>query len=268
MGAINELLEELDFPRNLPPYEELAAKCEKIRDASLKLESDFLYDTIPFSQIRNVEKWARIKNDEGKKTVIIENADRMNESVRNALLKILEEPPSDTVFILLTSKRNAVMPTILSRVRTYNFVERKMIHQKDVIDAVFHNKGFEGTLNDYLLGFLPKTPACLKENAEVFLRCVMDAQSPDFGELIKNCGGFNPRIELKIFLESISVFLRPLLYSQGGSEVLSEVSKKLLECWTYVTGYNQNPQSALENLFRELLKLNMTNGNIFRCIDL
>ena len=53
-----------------------------------------------------------MKSVEGKKTIIIENADRMLESVRNALLKILEEPPVDTIFILTTSQRNLVMPTI------------------------------------------------------------------------------------------------------------------------------------------------------------
>ena len=36
-------------------------------------------------------------SEEGKKTIIIENADRMQTSVRNALLKILEEPPEDCV---------------------------------------------------------------------------------------------------------------------------------------------------------------------------
>jgi len=268
VAGVNEMLEELDFPRVLPPAEDLESLCKKIREASLKLESDFLYDTIPVSQIRNLENWARMKNDDGKKTVIIENADRMNESVRNALLKILEEPPSDTVFILLTSKRNAVMPTILSRVRTYNFIERAEIHQNDVINAVFHKPDFKGSLNDYLLNFLPNPPSALREQAVVFLQSVVSAQAPDLTSLVKNCGGFNPRVELKIFLSFITGLLRPLMYSQGGTEILSEVSSKTLECWTNVTSYNQNPQGALENLFRQLLKLNMTNGNVFKCADL
>lgn len=268
LGALNDMLEELDFPRNLPPFAELSEKCEKIKEAALKLESEFLYDTIPVYQIRNLEKWARMKNDEGKKTVIIENADRMNESVRNALLKILEEPPADTVFILLTCKRNAVMPTILSRVRTYNFVERSHLHQKDVIDAVFHRPDFEGSLNEYLLTYLPKPPQTVYECAGNFIGSVIQAHAPNLNELIKECGNFNPRIELKIFLESILKILRPLMKTQEGSEILSQVSKKCLECWTNVTNVNQNVQGALENLWRELLKLNMMNGSIFRCADL
>ena len=61
----------------------------------------------------------------------------MLESVRNALLKILEEPPADTVFILTTSRRNAVMSTILSRVRTYQFNERTLEQQKSSFEPCF-----------------------------------------------------------------------------------------------------------------------------------
>ena len=267
-GPINEMLEELDFPRNLPPYEEVVKLCQKIKELCLKLEGDFFYDSIPVSQIRNVETWARMKNDEGKKTVIIENADRMLESVRNALLKILEEPPADTVFILLTSRRNAVMPTILSRVRTYNFIERSGSVQEDVINRVFHNSQFNGSLNDYLLTFLPVTPGTIKSWSETFVKAAAAGRAPDFAALVKECGKFEPRIELKLFLNGISGTLKKLMLTSGGTIVLSEISKELQKTWNNVTVYNQNPQAALENLFRELLKINITNGNIFKCAGL
>ena len=268
VSDINEMLEQIDFPRSLPPYEDTEKLCEKIKEASLKLEADFLYDSIPINQIRNVETWARMKNDEGKKTVIIENADRMLENVRNALLKILEEPPSDTVFILLTSRRNAVMPTILSRVRTYPFPERSRENQNKVIDLVFHNPTFNGSLNEYLLTFLPVTPSVIRDNAKLFVKSVSLGQVPEISEIIKNCGGFDPRIEFKLFLNGINSSLRKLIYTQSGTETLSEISVKIQECWNNVTVYNQSVQAALENLFRELLKINVTNGNIFKCADL
>ena len=132
----------LDIPRPLPSYEEVAKLTAKLVKLCNKLESDFLYDSIPINQIRNVSSWARMKSVEGKKTIIIENADRMLESVRNALLKILEEPPVDTIFILTTSQRNLVMPTILSRVRTYSFANRNATQQNDVINRVFHVQDF------------------------------------------------------------------------------------------------------------------------------
>jgi|GEM_PF-492328 len=50
-----------------------------------------------------------------KKVYVIEQADRMLPYGSNALLKILEEPPPDVSFILLTSRQERMLPTILSR---------------------------------------------------------------------------------------------------------------------------------------------------------
>lgn len=51
----------------------------------------------------------------GKRIVLINNADSMNKAASNALLKILEEPPSETTFILLTTNYYSIIPTIRSR---------------------------------------------------------------------------------------------------------------------------------------------------------
>ena len=169
MEQINDNLEQLDFPRPLPSTEELEKLCDQLIKDTADLENSYLYASIPVSQIRNLEDWCRIKSEEGKKTIIIENADRMLESVRNALLKILEEPPADCIFILLTSKRNAIMQTILSRVRTYNFKNRLISEQQSVIKRVFHNEYFNGSINDYLLTFLPVLQQKLKNLLWIFL---------------------------------------------------------------------------------------------------
>jgi len=49
------------------------------------------------------------------KVFILEDADRMQPASANALLKTLEEPTSDTTFILLTNSHQEILPTILSR---------------------------------------------------------------------------------------------------------------------------------------------------------
>jgi DNA polymerase-3 subunit delta' len=52
-----------------------------------------------------------------RKVFIIEEADRMNDPAQNALLKTLEEPQPDTVFILITDKEEDLLETIRSRCR-------------------------------------------------------------------------------------------------------------------------------------------------------
>lgn len=264
MSAIDEEIEPLDFPHELPDFESISKACEKIASSCEKLETEFLYDSIPIALIRNAFTWARLKSVDGMKTIIIENADRMSDSVRNALLKILEEPPADTVFILTTARRNAVMPTILSRVRTYNFAERNLDQQKEVISRVFHNEVFSGSIDDFLLTFLPVTPDALRNEAKKFFDVIASSKLPDNGAVIKSCGNFDPRNMLKIFLQGIQQCSRKLLSEPSGCEAAKEISEALQTCWSNVTIYNQSVNSALEILVRDMAKINKLHGNILK----
>lgn len=71
---------------------------------------------IAVSQIRNLKSDAFIKPHMAKARVfIIDSADTMNEQSQNALLKILEEPPGTTFFILIAESKAALLETIISR---------------------------------------------------------------------------------------------------------------------------------------------------------
>ena len=73
-------------------------------------------------QIEQFISQANLKAFEGRKKVfIILDADRANVSFQNKILKILEEPPDDTIIILITSNSNSLLPTIRSRCRILNF---------------------------------------------------------------------------------------------------------------------------------------------------
>lgn len=266
MEEINEDLECLDFPRDLPSLDELRKITENLAKQTSRLEDDFLYSSIPISQVRNMEAWAHIKSEDGRKTVIIENADRMLEGVRNALLKILEEPPADCVFILLTSRRNAMMQTILSRVRTYTFRERAMESQADVISRVFHDSDACGklTINDYLLTFLPVPPSQIKNTADDFCNAVASRRIIDCNALAKSSGNFSPRVELRLFLHYIAAHYSALRFSQAGSEAGAKVMALLRKCYENVVSYNQTAGAALETLFRDLSAINAQNGGILQ----
>ena len=69
---------------------------------------------------RNIRDEAAIlPNDGDRKVFIIHNADRMNLSAQNALLKVLEEPPRYVFFILLSSQPGVLLQTIRSRCAIY-----------------------------------------------------------------------------------------------------------------------------------------------------
>ena len=73
---------------------------------------------ISIAQIREVERTVALKPFEGRtRTIIINPAEAMNMQSQNAFLKTLEEPPPDVVFILATSRAEALLKTIRSRCR-------------------------------------------------------------------------------------------------------------------------------------------------------
>ncbi len=77
---------------------------------------------IKIDQIRELQKQVGYKPFEGRKKVsILNNAERLNLEAANALLKTLEEPPPDTVFILVSSSPGALLPTIVSRCQLIRF---------------------------------------------------------------------------------------------------------------------------------------------------
>ena len=71
---------------------------------------------IPIAEVRSVTNQSHLKPYEGDSRVFIfEDAETMSEEAANALLKTLEEPPPQTLLILLTSQEDRLLPTIKSR---------------------------------------------------------------------------------------------------------------------------------------------------------
>ncbi len=73
-------------------------------------------ESIKVETLRDLQKKLQFKPYEGKwKVIIIENAESLNAASSNSLLKILEEPPSQTTFLLLSPHIERLLPTIISR---------------------------------------------------------------------------------------------------------------------------------------------------------
>jgi len=81
--------------------------------------------------IRSLNEQARIPLDQGKSRVfIVDEVHMLSQAAFNAFLKTLEEPPERTVFILATTEKHKIIPTILSRCQVFDF---KRIQPKDII---------------------------------------------------------------------------------------------------------------------------------------
>jgi len=77
---------------------------------------------IGIGQVRDIIKRANLKPYEGKKKIfIINGAHSMNDVSSNAFLKTLEEPPEDTVFMLVSRSEEELLPTVVSRCHIIRF---------------------------------------------------------------------------------------------------------------------------------------------------
>lgn len=78
--------------------------------------------SVSIDEIREIIHFLSLTPHYGqKKVVIINRADKLNRAAQNALLKILEEPPSYGSFILVAENTKLLLPTILSRCLQYRF---------------------------------------------------------------------------------------------------------------------------------------------------
>jgi DNA polymerase-3 subunit gamma/tau len=82
--------------------------------------------------IRSLTEQVRIMPQLGKyKVYIIDEVHMLSQAAFNAFLKTLEEPPHHAVFILATTEKHKILPTILSRCQIYDF---NRININDIVD--------------------------------------------------------------------------------------------------------------------------------------
>ena len=262
VSSISDSLDEIDV-KTLPEFKKLEKTADAIAKDCAKLESSYMYESLPIAQVRAVEEWASLTSD-GYKVVIMESADSMQESVRNALLKTLEEPPANTIFILTTTRKGAILPTILSRVRPYTFAPRSKEKEQEIVQRVFHT--FAESLALFFQGFLPVKHDVIQEQAKNFLRAVANGSFTQNSVITKNCGGFEPRVLLKYFFNEIATMLRPLMKTPVGTSMLSESQNAMREAYLNVTVYNQSPEAALDIVCRKLWSLNRLHSGVIATV--
>lgn len=98
-------------------------------------------NSITIDQIREVKKFTRLKttgNGNIRRIVLITEAHLMTTEAQNALLKLLEEPPSDTMILLTAVGDQSLKPTIYSRVQRVSV--RPIHYDQAIAFAGTHNK--------------------------------------------------------------------------------------------------------------------------------
>jgi len=122
--------------------------------------------------IRNLIEQTRIPPQTGKyKVYIIDEVHMLSSGAFNAFLKTLEEPPAHCIFILATTEKHKIIPTILSRCQIYNF---KRISVNDMVEhlkniCTLEKIKFE---DDALLQIANKSDGAMRDALQLFDKVV------------------------------------------------------------------------------------------------
>jgi len=100
--------------------------------------------TISIDAIRELQRFLQLKTLGSKplrRAVILEHAEGLTIEAQNAFLKILEEPPADTILVLTAGNQRALLPTILSRLQTIPVTAP----EEQALKAYFSEQGKDAT---------------------------------------------------------------------------------------------------------------------------
>jgi len=175
--------------------------------------------TIPVDTVRDMRADAFITPTQAaRKVYIIEDAHLLNDNGQNALLTILEQPPSFCIFILLTESREKILPTVISRCSIYDmeyvdeqegaeFLQKEL--KKVPLDMLkTYMKAAQGNIG------LAKTMATDKKFSKQVERCeaiCIAIANGDKYAVAKELLSFKKKETLVAFLSVLCVYLRDLL---------------------------------------------------------
>ena len=158
-------------------------------------------EIIKIAQIRNIKTFLGQKSiNSGKKIVLIIDSHLLNEAASNCLLKTLEEP-SNGIFILLTSKLNLLLDTIISRCQIIRF-------------RSFSNKQIKSIFEDYL------ETSKVKINTKLKFEDLINSANGSPNKLLKN---------IEIWSDCSNNIISKLDYPIKNSLEILEISKLISE---------------------------------------
>jgi len=241
---------------------------------------------IKVDQVRDeIEEKLYLKPFEGRfKVVIVDEAEKLNNSAQNAFLKTLEEPPPASIIILVTSRPGALLPTIRSRCQPLNFGALPERYIADVLAEKAglppDEAGLYARISSGSLGAALRLDAETMEWRRGLLSALGGMSAGSASDIVslaeqlsESASGDQARLDLAF--RFISLWLRDIAFLKIGSGDLSNVDMKdelaalaegidvasLMErqrqvekTWYDIVRANANTRLALENLFIKLAR--------------
>lgn len=184
-------------------------------------------NTIKISSIRDVRrKTAMSVSGKGKRVIIIMNAEDMGIEASNALLKTLEEPPQNTILILTSSNKDALLPTIVSRCQLIRFdeltgnqikealiIRENVDEEKSNIIARLANGNYRRALEMINTDFFEKRSQLVN-----FLVLVLTSDTLKISQEVERIVKSSSKPEIEQFFLMLNVWFRDVKTMQEGAD--------------------------------------------------
>lgn len=156
------LARKINQPGYDDPYEDFAFNVFELDAASNNSVDD----------IRSLIDQVRIPPQTGQyKVYIIDEVHMLSQAAFNAFLKTLEEPPKHAIFILATTEKHKIIPTILSRCQIFDFKRITVKDAKEHLAEVAKSQGVEYE-DDALHIIAQKADGAMRDALSIFDRVV------------------------------------------------------------------------------------------------
>ncbi|MEM1220858.1 MAG: DNA polymerase III subunit gamma/tau [Bacteroidota bacterium] len=162
--------------QNITPEHEPCNTCDSCvafnNNASFNITELDAASNNSVEHIRALIEQVRFAPQQGKyKVFIIDEVHMLSTTAFNAFLKTLEEPPSYAVFILATTEKHKIIPTILSRCQIFDFKRIQVAAMVDHLESICREEGIDAD-QEALHVIAQKADGALRDSLSIFDRIV------------------------------------------------------------------------------------------------
>lgn len=202
-----------------------------LNDWTEKMNAENKQPIIPVEEASDIlRKLSYTSYEGGYKIMIIWQAHLMNNEAANKLLKILEEPPDQTIFILITSEVEKLLTTIISRVQQIPFydlsdkeITEKLVSDFEVSDSVAKQAAFlaNGSLREALLNInIDSEHDEFLGYFQTFMRAALKFDFNKATELVEDISKIGRERQKQFLMFSLSIFRDALMQNYGSKELV------------------------------------------------
>ena len=221
-----------DDPVEVLSEDQVSAVQEQLR---LKAQNPYHRISVPkanyikINSVRDLRRDAALSTFEGgKKVFLISKAETMNAEASNSLLKTLEEPSSDSLFVLTASQKEQLLETIVSRCQLIQF---DLLHEEEIREALISREQLEPEQASLVarlargsygaaLEMLSVNMVGQRQEVVQFLRLVLGSLKAPLAADIERIGSLGDRAAVERWLKMLEVWLRDALvlreHGEGG----------------------------------------------------